>query len=140
MCICLYSVIYDRLRSCLKECVSIQLFSLLFAIALYSSTLNLLIQLALLFYFVLYPVWFTSLPQDPIIGSSAAQRTEGRFVPVLGSTRSAATILGSYPRAQVRKSSFCLCSLFKLPLLYTFLPSLRMTRATFIIVFSVSFA
>ena len=55
--------------------------------------LNLLIQLPLLFHFVLYPVWFTSPPQDPIIRSSAAQRTEGRFVPVLGSTPSAATLL-----------------------------------------------
>ena len=70
-------------------------------IALYSSVLNFLIQLALLFYFVLYPVWFTSPPQDPIIRSSAAQGTEGRFVPVLGSTPSAATLLGSYPRAQL---------------------------------------
>ena len=42
-------------------------------------------------------------------------------------------------RAEVRKSSFCLDLLFKLPLPYTFLPSLRMTRATCIIVFSVSF-
>jgi len=64
--------------------------------------LNLLIQLALFFYFVLYPVWLTSPPQDAIIRSSAVQRTEDRFVPVLGSTPSAATLLGSYPRAQWR--------------------------------------
>jgi len=69
---------------------------LLFVIALYSSMLNLLIQLALLFYFVLYPVWFTSPPQDPTIRSSAAQRTAGTFVPVLGSTPSAAALLVSY--------------------------------------------
>ena len=62
--------------------------------------LNLLIQLALLFYFVLYPVWFTSPPQDPTIRSSAAQRTAGTFVPVLGSTPSAAALLVSYARAQ----------------------------------------
>jgi len=43
-------------------------------------------QLLLVFYFVLYPVWVTYPPQDPIIRSSAAQKTEGRFVPVLGST------------------------------------------------------
>jgi len=98
--ICLYCVIYDRLCACLKECVSIQPFALLFIIALYSSILNLLIQLALFFYFVLYPVWLTSPPQDAIIRSSAVQRTEDRFVPVLGSTPSAATLLGSYPRAQ----------------------------------------
>ena len=46
-------------------------------------------QLLLLFYFVLYPVWVTYPTQDPIIRGSAAQRTEGRFVPVLGSTPSA---------------------------------------------------
>ena len=62
--------------------------------------LNLLIQLTLLFYFVLYPVWITYPPQNPVIRSSAAQRTEGRFVPVLGSTPTAATLLGSYPSAQ----------------------------------------
>jgi len=98
--ICLYCVIYDRLCACLKEYVSIQPFSLLFVIAVYSSMLNFLIQLALLFYFVLYPVWFTSPPKDPIIWSSVAQRTKGRFVPVHRSTPSAATLLGSYPRAQ----------------------------------------
>jgi hypothetical protein len=103
--ICLYCVIYDKLCACLKEYVSIQQFSLHFVIALYSSMLNLLIQLALLFHFVLYPVWFTSPPQDPITRSSAAQRTEGRFVPVLGSTPSAATLLGSYPRAQQSESA-----------------------------------
>jgi len=59
--------------------------------------LSLLIRLLLLFYFVLYPDWITYPPQDPIIRSSAAQRTEGRFVPVLGSTPSAATLMGSYP-------------------------------------------
>jgi len=71
-----------------------------FVIDLYSSTLNLLIQLPLLFYFVLYPVWITYPPQDPIIRSLATQRTEGRFVSVLGSTSSAAILLGSYPRVQ----------------------------------------
>ena len=72
-----------------------QLFSLLFVIDLYSSMLNLLIKLALLFYFVLYPGWFTSPPQDPNIRRSAGQRTEGRFMPVLGSTLSTTTLLGS---------------------------------------------
>jgi len=71
-----------------------------FVIVVYSSMLNLLIQLTLLFYFVLYPVWITYPPQNPVIRSSAAQRTEGRFVPVLGSTPTAATLLGSYPSAQ----------------------------------------
>ena len=61
--------------------------------------LNLLTQLPLLFYFVLYPVWINYPPQD-IIRILAAQRTEGRFVPVLGSTPSAATLLDSYPRTQ----------------------------------------
>jgi len=102
--ICLYSVIYDRLLACLKEYDSIQLFSVLFVIVFYSSMLNLLIQLALLLYFVLYPVCITSPPQEPIIRSSAAQRTEGRFVPILGSTpRAATTLLGSYPRAQLHE-------------------------------------
>ena len=64
---------------------------IVFVIAVYSSMLNLSIQLPLLFYFVLYPVCITYPPQDPIILSSAAQRTEGRFVPVLGPTPSAAT-------------------------------------------------
>jgi len=97
--VCLYCVIYDRLRACLKDCFYSTIFIAL-VIALYSSMLNLLIQLPLLFYFVLYPVWITYPPQDPIIRSSAAQRAEGRFVPVLGSTPSVATLLGSYPRAK----------------------------------------
>jgi len=62
--------------------------------------LNLLVQLPFLFYFVLYPVCITYPPQDPIIRSLAAQRAEGRFVPALGSTPSAATLLGSYTRTQ----------------------------------------
>ena len=99
--ICLYYVIYDHLWV-FKDYVSIQLLSLLFVIALYSSILNLLIQLLLLFYFVLYPVWITYPPQDPIIRSSATPRSEDRFVPVLGSTPSAATLSDSYPRAHLR--------------------------------------
>jgi len=63
-----------------------------FVIAVRSSMLDFLIPLPFLLYFVLYPVWITYPPQDPIIRSSAAQRTEGRFVPVLGSTPSAATL------------------------------------------------
>jgi len=70
-----------------------------FVIAVYSPMLNLLIQLPLLFYFVFYPVWITYPPQDPIMRSSTAQRTEGRFVSVLGSAPSATTLLGSYSRA-----------------------------------------
>ena len=57
---------------------------IVFVIAVYSSMLSLLIQLLLLFYFVLYPVWITYPPQDPIIRSPAARRTEGRYVSVLG--------------------------------------------------------
>jgi len=98
--------------------VSTQLFSLLFVISLYSSMLNLLIQLALLFYCVLYPVWCTSPPQDPIIRSSAAQRTEDRFVPVLGSTPSTATLLGSYPRVHISDSMFNIAFFAKFSLPY----------------------
>ena len=67
-----------------------------FVTVFYSSVLSVLIQLLLLFYFVLYPDWITYPPQDPIIRSSAVQKTDGRLVPVLGSTPSAVTLLGSY--------------------------------------------
>jgi len=75
-----------------------------FAIVFCSSMLSLSIHLLLLFYFMLYPVWVTYPPQDPIIQSSAAQRTDSRFVPALGSTPSAATLLGSYTKAQYDSS------------------------------------
>ena len=89
----LAACVFERLCSCSNIFIA-------FAIAVYSSALNLLIKLPLLFYFMLYPVCITSRPQDPIIRSSAAKRTKGRFEPVLGSTPSAATLSGSYPRAQ----------------------------------------
>jgi hypothetical protein len=79
-----------------------------FVIVFYPSMLSFLIQLLLLFYFLFfsYPAWITCPPQDPNIRSSAAQRTESRFVPVLGSTPSAATLLGSYPKAHSNYPSF----------------------------------
>ena len=101
--LCLYYVICDWLCVCLKDCFCSTIF-IAFAIVFCSSVLSLSIQLCLLFYFVLYPVWVTYPPQDPIIQSSAAQRTDDRFVPAFGLTPSAATLLGSYPRAQYDSS------------------------------------
>jgi len=74
--------------------------------------LNLLIQLRLLFYFVLYPVWITYPPQDPIIRGSDCERTEGRLVPLLGSTPSDATLLGSYPRAHITQMCFYVINIY----------------------------
>ena len=69
-------------------------------IVFFSSMLSLSIQLLLLYYFVLCSVSINYPPQDPIIWSSAAERTKGRLVRALGSTPSAATLLGSYLREQ----------------------------------------
>ena len=97
---CVYVLCNLRSAACVFErlCFYSNIF-IAFVISHYSSMLNLLTQLPLLFYFVLYPVWINYPPQD-IIRILAAQRTEGRFVPVLGSTPSAATLLDSYPRTQ----------------------------------------
>jgi len=89
--VCLYYIICVRLCVCLKDYVSVQLFSLL--LPLFSVVLCWACQYIYFWYFILCCILFG-------LQSSAAQRTDSRFVPALGSTPSAGTLLGSYTKAQ----------------------------------------
>jgi len=89
----LYWVINVRLCACVWDYVLIQLFITLL-IVVYYSMLRLLIQLPLLYYFVLYLGWLTLPHKTPLPRAGRLKGPWADFVPVLGLAPSVATLLG----------------------------------------------